>query len=293
MSLYSLKASNIRKSWIFVFGFFLLIAGVGYVFAYLAENIIVFYVAAGIALLYSLFTFLISSRIVLSLTKSRPLDKQDHPELYRLTENLCIAAGLPMPKIYIINSAQPNAFVTGKKPKDSILVVTTALLDKLERVELEGVIAHELSHIGNRDVLLGTMVVALMGGIILLSDIFIRISFSGGRRRDNGVLIIVGIAVYIISFVLAKMMQMAVSRQREFLADASAALLTRYPEGLARALEKISQDDSQMPKIDHSTAHLYICSPFRGRERRSFMTRLFSTHPPIEDRIKRLRDLKI
>lgn len=292
-NLYVLKEKNIRHSWLFLFFFFLIIAGLGYVLSLAFENIYFFYGFLGFAVLLNVISVLGSSSMILGLTKAKPIEKKDNPELYRLTENLCITAGLPMPKIYIMNVQQPNAFVTGLKAEKSILVVTSGLLDKLEKVELEGVIAHELSHIGNRDMFLATIVVVLVGTIVLLADIGVRVGFGSRREKGGAIMFLVAIVAYVLSFFLARLLQMAISRQREFLADASAALLTRYPEGLARALEKISADPNPIKGTNHSTAHLYISSPFRGREKRSWMTRAFSTHPPVEDRIKRLRDLKI
>jgi heat shock protein HtpX len=291
-NLYTMKEKNIQRSWLFLFFFFLIIVGLGYLFALIFESIYFFYGFLGFAILLNVVSVLGSSSMILSLTKAKPIEKKDNPELYRLTENLCITAGLPMPKIYVMNVQQPNAFVTGLKAEKSILVVTSGLLNKLEKVELEGVIAHELSHIGNRDIFLATVIVVLVGTIVLLADMGIRLGFGSRREKGGAPLFLIAIVAYILSFFLARLLQMAISRQREFLADASAALLTRYPEGLARALEKISADPNPI-KTNHSTAHLYISSPFRGREKRSWMTRAFSTHPPVEDRINRLRNLKI
>lgn len=240
-----------------------------------------------------------SDKIILSMTKAVPVAKKDNPELYRIVENLCIAAGLPLPKIYIIKERQPNAFATGRDAKHAVVAVTQGLLDKLERTELEGVIAHELAHIGNKDILLGTVVVVLVGIVAMLSNLFIRISFyGGGRRRDSkgnaGVLLLIlGIIAAILAPLAASLIRMAISRKREFLADASGALLTRYPEGLARALEKISADPTPAKIANNSTAHLFISSPFKGKQQNSWFTKLFMTHPPTEERARALRGMKV
>ena len=233
------------------------------------------------------------------MTHAKPVGFQDNSELYRIVENLCITAGLPIPKIYIINTLALNAFATGRNPEHAVVAVTEGLLNHLDRSELEGVIAHELSHIGNRDMLVSTVVVVLVGFIVILSDFFVRWSFFGGRssKRENGnaaaIMMLIGIFLAILAPIMAKLIQLAVSRKREFLADASGALLTRYPEGLASALEKISQDEMPMRHAGHAVAHLFIASPFKGEEKTSWFTRLFMTHPPISERIKILRGLKI
>ncbi len=235
------------------------------------------------------------------MCRAKPIEKKDNPELYRIVENLAITAGLPLPKIFVINESQPNAFATGRDAKHAVIAVTQGLLDKLERTELEGVIAHELSHIGNKDMLLQTVIVVLVGVVALLSNLFLRISFFGGmgRRdsRDSGnlgvILLILGIAAAILAPIAAMLIKMAISRKREFLADASGALLTRYPEGLARALEKISADSSPMKRANTSTAHLFISSPFKGKQSQSWFTKLFTTHPPVEERLKALRGMHV
>jgi len=228
------------------------------------------------------------------MLNSKLIEERDDRELYRLVEYLCITAGWPLPKIYIIEEAQPNAFATGRDSNHAVVVVTRGLLEKLERAELEGVIAHELSHIGNKDMLLQTVIVVLVGIVALLSDWFLRISFHGGGRKKEGVAILVlGIVAAILAPLAASLIKLAISRKREFLADASGALLTRYPEGLARALEKISEDPNPMKAANDSTAHLFIASPFKGEQKTSWSAKLFMTHPPIEERIAALRGLKI
>jgi heat shock protein HtpX len=218
----------------------------------------------------------------------------EYTDLYNIVENLSITAGLPMPKIYIIVDASPNAFATGRDKEHAVVVVTTGLLQILNKVELEGVISHELSHIGNRDILLSTVVVVLVGFISLLANMFMR----GGLRRgndknenSNGIIMIIGIIFIILSPIIAKLIQLAISRKREFLADASGVLLTRYPDGLASALQKISNANIPMKNPNQATAHLYISNPFGGAGKK--VASLFSTHPPIEERIKALSGMDI
>ena len=299
MTLYTLAEKNIRKTWLYLAGFFLLIISLGWVISYFLGTSVILWVAVVFSILMSFFSYWYSDKIVLRMARAKPIKKKDNPELYRLVENLCITAGLPLPKIYIIKESQPNAFATGRNPKNAVVVVTQGLLEKLERVELEGVIAHELSHIGNRDILLSSIIVVLVGVVVLATDFFFRISFWGGGRRNSQagqgrvILLLVALALAILAPLLAQLMRLAISRKREFLADATAALLTRYPEGLARALEKISQDPHPLRTASDATAHLYIASPFRGRERISWLHRLFMTHPPIEERIKALRGMRV
>ena len=224
------------------------------------------------------------------MNRAKEVKKEDNPELYRIVENLCIGAGLPLPKIYIINEDQPNAFATGRDKNHAVIAVTRGLLERLERVELEGVIAHELAHIGNKDMLLQTITVTLVGFVAILSDWFLRLSrFSYKREREKGseILFIFAILAAILSPIAAQLIHFAISRKREFLADATGALITRYPEGLARALEKIASYPYSMKVASNATAHLFIVNPFRG----SKIANLFSTHPPIEERIKALREM--
>ena len=300
MTLYSQAESNIRKTWLFIIFFLVFIIALGWLFSYLLENSLILIVAVIFSIVTSFLSYWHSDKIVLQITRAQPIKKQDNPELYRLVENICITAGLPLPKICILPELQPNAFATGRDEKHAVIAVTKGLLEKLERVELEGVIAHELSHIKNRDILLGTVIVILVGIVALLSNFFLRISFYGGlRRRDSkqgylGILILVlGLAAAILAPLAASLIRLAVSRKRAFLADASGALLTRYPEGLARALEKISSDQTQMKVANNSTAHLFIASPFRGKQEKSWFTKIFMTHPPVEERVKALRGMKV
>ncbi len=298
-TLYTHKEANIRKTWLYIFSFCLLVIALGAAVSYILESWIVLIVAMVYSISISFLSYWKSDKIVLRMTKSKPIEKRDNPELYRIVENLCITAGLPLPKIYIIESDQPNAFAAGRNPEHSVIVVTRGLLNKLERSELEGVIAHELSHIGNRDALLQTIIVVLVGVIVMMSHLFWRISFFKGSSSSNkkgslgAILMIAGIVLIVLSPIFAQLIKLAISRKREYLADASGALLTRYPEGLARALEKISSDPNNLKGARPSTAHLFTASPLRGKEAKSWFSGLFSTHPPIEKRVKALRDMKL
>jgi len=277
--------------------FFVFIIGLGWLLSQALGDSNFLYFAVAIAVFQSFFSYWFSDKIVLAMAGAQPIEKKDSPELYRLVENLAITAGLPLPKIYIINEAQPNAFATGRDKNHAVVAVTAGLLERLDRQELEGVVAHELSHIGNKDMLLQTIVVILVGVVAIISDLFLRISFWGGRNNDNRdrgqlglILFVFGIAAAILAPLAATLIQLAISRKREFLADASASLLTRYPEGLARALQKISASPEPLRVAKDSTAHLYIANPFRGKQVNR-LTNLFSTHPPIEARIKALMEM--
>ncbi len=277
-----------------VFIFFVILLGwlFGKITGYGYDGIVI---AAIISLSMALFSFYRGDKVALWTAGAKKISKEDDPYVYRMVENLCITAGLPMPKIYIINDPAPNAFATGRDPEHASVALTTGIIKRLENEELEGVIAHELSHIKNYDIRLMMVVIVLVGTIALLADWMMR-SFLWGRRgddRENGqlgaVLAIAGIILAILSPVIAQMIQLAISRKREFLADASGSLLTRYPEGLARALEKISEYKRPLRRANNATAHLYISNPFSESGR--LMAKLFSTHPPIEERVKALREM--
>ncbi|MCK4454270.1 M48 family metallopeptidase [Candidatus Parcubacteria bacterium] len=299
MTLYTHAESNTRKTWLLITSFLIFIIALGWLFSFLLNSSIILIIAITLSIVMSFSSYWYSDKIVLRMSRAKPIEKKDEPELYRLVENLCITAGLPLPKIFIINESQPNAFATGRDANHAVVAVTRGLLEKLERTELEGVIAHELSHIGNKDMLLQTVIVVLVGVVAMLSNIFLRISFwSGMGRRDardsSGlILLALGIVAAILAPIAASLIRLSISRKREFLADASGALLTRYPEGLARALEKISADPNPMRVANNSTAHLFISSPFRGKQSKSWFTKLFMTHPPVEQRIKSLRGMKV
>lgn len=235
-----------------------------------------------------------SDKIVLGISGAKPVDEKSNKELYRMVENLCIAAGLPKPKIYTINDSAPNAFATGRDPKHAAIAYTSGILDKLNRQELEGVTAHELSHVGNRDTLVMAVVSVLVGTIALLSDFFMRSMLFGGRDRDNKntLFMIIGLVAAILAPIIATLIQLAVSRRREFLADASGVLLTRYPQGLASALQKISADREPLEAANRGTAHLYIVNPLKGESAKAWLAGLFNTHPPVEARIKALLEME-
>ena len=297
MTLYSQSDSNIRKTWVLFFVFLVLIIGLGFLFSRIYNSSGILYFAVLFSVGASFFSYWYSDKIVFALTKAKPIQEQDNRELFHLVENLCIASGLPMPKIYIMQESQPNAFATGRNAKNSSITVSIGLLSKLEKVELEGVIAHELSHVKNRDTLLQTVIVVLVGIVALLSNFFFRIErFSQSDNDDTrvgGLLLLFGLAAAIFAPLAATLLQLAISRKREFLADASGALLTRYPEGLALALEKISSDPTPMRSASNSTAHLFIASPFKGRQAVGFFAKLFLTHPPVGERVSALRGMKV
>jgi len=275
--------------------FLIVIIAVGFIFSQAYRSPGILYIAVTFSLLMNFFSYWYSDKIVLAMSGAKPADHESNRELYHIVENLCITAGLPMPKIYIINDAAPNAFATGRNKEHAVVAVTSGLLEQLNKTELEGVIAHELSHIGNRDILISTIVVVLVGFIALLSDFFLRFTFFGGRNRDRGggqaqaIFMILGIVLAILAPIATTLIQLAISRKREFLADTSGALLTRYPEGLASALEKISQYKMPMKMANKATAHLYISSPFQAKK----VATLFMTHPPIEQRVAALRGMEI
>ncbi len=253
------------------------------------------FLAVMISVIMSMIGYFQGDAVALATSGAQMIEKQDNPELYRLVENLAIAAGLPTPKIYIMSDTAINAFATGRDPKHASIAVTSGALHALDKTELEGVLAHELSHIGNYDIRVMTIVVVLVGVILLLSDMMTRSIFFGRGRRDSddnnnsaGLFLVIGIVLAILSPIFAQLIKLAVSRQREYLADASGCMLTRYPDGLVRALEKISAQDQPMAKANHATAHMFLANPFDPHVTKKF-EQLFSTHPPIEERIARLK----
>jgi heat shock protein HtpX len=302
-SLYTHRDSNIRKTWLLFVAFLVIVIGIGWVFAQAYGNSVILYIAVGFSVLMNIAGYWWSDKIVLRMARAVPITRENaaYRELFNIVENLVITAGLPMPRLYLIRETQPNAFATGRDPKHGVVAVTEGLLERLDRSELEGVIAHELSHIGNRDMLLSTAVVVLVGFIAILSDLFMRsLFFRGmfGGRRDSrgsggGIMLLVGVFVSIVAPLAAMLMQLAISRKREFLADASGALLTRYPEGLASALQKISADSHPMRVANNTTAHLWLDSPFKGREKLSGFRKLFMTHPSVEKRVEALRGMRV
>lgn len=299
-TLYTQQDSNIRKTWFLMTGFFIVVILIGWAFSWYFQSPAILYVATFIALVMNIVSFWFSDKIVIRMTGAKEAGEKEYRELHRILENLSITAGLPKPRLYIVEDQVPNAFATGRNPEHGVVAVTTGLLAILDKVELEGVIAHELAHIGNRDMLVSTVAVVLVGFVAILSDMFIRMSFfGGGRDRDSRaglIILVVGIIAAILAPIAAQLIQMAVSRKREFLADASGALLTRYPEGLASALEKIHAYASgkQMRKASHATAHLFIASPFGDTDQKGIKNKfsaMFATHPPVEERLRALRGM--
>lgn len=296
---YDRIGANKRETWLLLILFVALIGGLAWLlsYAFLGGSIGVLG-AVGIALIaYGIFSYFASTAVVLSISGAHQVTKEEEWEYVRRVENLCIGAGLPMPKTWVLEDSAPNAFATGRDPKNAHVVVTRGLLDKLEPAELEGVLAHELSHIGNYDIRVMTIATVLVGVVALISDVALRLTFFGaGRRRGsrdrNGgaiqlVIILVAILAAILAPIIAMTIRMAISRKREYLADASGALLCRNPEALARALEKISQDTEPLEAANKATAHMYIENPLR--EHQSLLNGLFNTHPPVEERIRLLR----
>lgn len=296
-TLYTQQSKNVGKTWMLMSIFLIIVIGLGFVFAqiYGNPNILYFFVIFSVAMNIAGYWF--SDKIALSIAGAHPATREKYFDLYTSVENLCITAGLPMPKIYVINDPAPNAFATGRDKNHAVVACTTGLLSIMNKTELEGVIAHELSHIGNRDMLVSTVAVVLVGFIAIASDMIMRMTlFDGSRDNDNkasGALMIVGLILSILAPILATLIQLAISRKREYLADASGALLTRYPEGLASALEKIGAYSKPMMRKSTAIAHLYIANPFGSGVFGKKVGNLFSTHPPVEERVKILRGMAV
>ncbi len=299
-SLYTHRDANLRKTILLMSVFLILVIGLGWIFSYVFNSPLILYIAIALSLVMNFLSYWYSDQVVLAMTKAKPLSFQENPELHRIVENLAISAGLPKPRIYILNEVQPNAFATGRDPEHSVIAITTGLLEKLDRSELEGVLAHELAHIGNRDILVSTVAVVLAGFIAIACDIFLRSMswhrFDQGDRQKGGVwaiVLVLALIFAILAPLAATLIRLAISRSREFLADATGALITRYPEGLARALEKIALDPSPMRVASEATAHLFLTDPFRGKRKTSWLHKLFMTHPPVEERIAVLRGMQL
>lgn len=294
-SLYSQQSKNVQKTWFLMITFALVIIGFGWFFSYYYDAQAILFIAIVIALVMNVGSYWYSDKIALSMNGARPVTRESHFDLWNITENLSITAGLPMPKLYIIEDSAPNAFATGRDEKHAVVAVTTGLLHMLEKNELEGVLAHELSHIKNKDMLVMTVTVVLLGFITIMADMFMRMAFFGGMKgNDRGgnagaFIAVAGIVFAILAPITAQLIHLAVSRKREFLADASAGLMTRYPEGLASALEKIGGYKSPMKRANNATAHLFISNPFGAAKAGKHLSKIFSTHPPIEERIAALR----
>ncbi len=279
-------------------GFFLVVMFLGWSVSWYYNDSSILYIAVIFSIVMNVASYWWSDKLVLRLHRATPVTRESNRELWNIVENLAITAGLPMPALYTIDDSSPNAFATGRNKDHAAVAVTSGLLAILDRTELEGVIAHELSHVGNKDILLQTVVVVLVGFVTLLSDMFLRTAHFGGGNRDrgnaSGIFVIVGLVLAILAPLIAKMIQLAISRKREFLADSSGALLTRYPEGLASALQKISDYVGPMQTANHATAHMFISDPFDREDKKSFnawLTKLFMTHPPAQERINILRGM--
>lgn len=293
-TLYTHQDENIRKTWFIMAMFLSVVILLGWAVSWYFNDQTILYVAVIIAILTNIWSYWYSDSLVIRMTHAQEADPREYTELHRIVENLAITAGLPKPRVYIVHDPAPNAFATGRDPEHAVVAVTTGILGILDRTELEGVIAHELSHVGNRDMLVSTVAVVLVGFVAVLSDFFLRfLMYGGGRDRDRNVhpiFLVIGVVAAILAPLAASLMQLAISRKREFLADASGALLTRYPEGLASALMKISAHGREMQHANHATAHLFIANPFGGtRGIGASLSRLFLTHPPVEERIAALR----
>ncbi len=298
MTLYTHQSSNIRKTWFLMTGFLLGIIILGFILSYVYGNPNLLYGAFVISLLLNISAYWFSDKIVLSMAHAKRIEsKNDYPELWNTMENLCITAGLPMPKLYIINDPAPNAFAAGRDKNHSVVAVTTGLLPLLTKSELEGVLAHELSHIGNRDMLVQTVVVVFAGLITFVANLAMHTSSIGRDDRKNPIFLILGILTIILAPIAATIIKLAVSREREFLADATGALITRYPEALASALQKINNFHQPMRVQSNAIAHLYISDPtglngkkdeHHNHNKVSWVAKLFMTHPPVEERIKKL-----
>ncbi len=274
-----------------MFVFLLISIGIGWAVSWYFNSPGLLLIAVIFAVVMNVTSYWFSHKIVVSMTGAREAPEKEFPDLHNIVENLAITAGLPKPKIYVINDPAPNAFATGRNKEHAVVAVTTGLMQMLDRTELEGVIAHELSHIGNRDMLVSTVAVVLVGFVTIVSDFVLRGMLFGGSDRENKnhpILAIIAIAFIILAPIVATMLQLAVSRKREFLADASGALLTRYPEGLANALRKIGSYSQPMKRANNATAHLFFANPFGPRAAMSGLAKLFMTHPPMEERIKAL-----
>lgn len=297
-SLYTEQGRNVFRTWMLMSVFFLLVMGIGWFVSYYYNNPGILYISVAIAIVMNITAYWFSDKIAIAAARAKPADERQYVELHRIVENLSITAGLPKPHVYIIEDQAPNAFASGRNPKNAVVAVTTGLLAALDRSELEGVIAHELSHVGNRDILVMTVAVVLVGVLSVLADIFLRMSFFGGDRdrgdsRGNAIIMIIGLVAIILAPIAAQLIQFAVSRRREFLADASGALLTRYPEGLASALTKIAAYKAPMRHASTATAHLFISNPFGAHAAGQWVAKMFSTHPPVPERIAALQGMHV
>ncbi len=271
-----------------------IVIGLGWVLSYEFQSPFILYISIAFSVVMNIWAYWFSDKTVLQMTNAREVSFKEAPELHRIVENLAITAGLPKPKIFIVNDPAPNAFATGRNKHHAVVAVTSGLLEILDKNELEGVIAHEMSHIGNNDMLVSTVAVVLVGFITMASDILLRGSMFGrSEKRSNGLILILGLIFAILMPLIGSLLRLAISRKRELLADATGAMLTRYPEGLASALEKIHNHSSKMRTANHATAHLFIANPFGLKRTKTYVNKLFMTHPPVELRIKLLREMDV
>lgn len=293
-NVYELVDANKRKSNLVIILFIAFVTAAGYLMAYsFGYDLSLVGIALIISGVISFASFYYSDKIILSISKAIPATRKDHFQFYMVTENLCLVARIPQPKLFVINDTAMNAFATGRDPEHAVVVATTGLLDKLNRTELEGVVAHELSHVKNFDIRLMGIVTVLVGMITLLADILLRTRIRGSKRDDSGqlgaIIFIIGLILTLLSPLIANLIKLAISRRREFLADASAVKLTRYPAGLASALKKISQDTEPLEAANKATAHLYISNPLKNTHGAiGWFSKAFNTHPPVAERIKAL-----
>jgi len=294
-TLYTQQSKNVTKTWFLMTSFLIIVIGLGFVFAQMYGDPNILYIFVLFSIIMNIVGYWFSDKIALSIAGAKPATREQYFDLYTVVENLSITAGLPMPKIYVIPDEAPNAFATGRDKNHAVVAATTGLLGMMTKAELEGVMAHELSHIGNRDMLLSTVAVVLVGFVSIVSDMIIRMTILGGGRdndnKGNAVFMIIGIVLSILAPILATLIQLAISRKREYLADASGSLLTRYPEGLASALVKIGAYGRPMKRQSTAIAHLYIANPLGSGAFGKKVGNLFSTHPPVEERVKILRSM--
>lgn len=288
--MYSAIAANKRNTFLIMIIFLTIIAGLGFVFSEIYGDLYIFYGAVIGSGIYALFQYFAASKIALSMNGAKEIQKNDNPRLYRIVENLAITTGMQMPKVYVVDDPAPNAFATGRDPQHAHVAATTGLMDIMTDTELEAVMAHEMGHVQNYDIRVSMIVFGLVSAIGLIADLFLRMMWFGGGDDDsppNPIFLILGIVAALLAPFVAMMVQFAVSRQREFLADATGVMTTRYPDGLATALEKIAAHGSTMKRQNSSTAHLFFANPLKGKA----IAKLFSTHPPVEERIARLRGM--
>lgn len=298
--MFDTSKKNKRKSFFIIFCFVIFMFVLVYFVSELSgiDSALIVPISIIFSIISAIGAYYNSDKIVLNMNNAHPATMEQNRRMINNLEGLCLAAGLPMPKLYIINDSAPNAFATGRNPPNSVICVTTGLLDKLNDYELEGVLAHELSHIKNYDILLQTVVVVFVGFVSILADLCLRVGLGSNKKNNNNnnssaqaIIMLIGLVFVILSPIAAELMKLALSRKREFLADSSAIELTRNPQGLIDALLKISSDDEPLEAANKSTASMYICSPLKGKESKGFLAKLYMTHPPIEDRIEALKNI--